>query len=380
MKCLKRAVARTIAVVGCVVLFSQALTAATFLVTAAGDNTGSPVAVALPPGVETTQIAAGPSAAAANTCSPEIAVYTWSGLGTATSTATTPTKVILPPEVWSIMEVAVGNGHFLARTDHGVFAWGLNTYGQLGDGTTTNQPTPVLVQFPPAVVSVSAIAAGYFHSLAITNDGLYAWGHNTQGDLGDGTLINSSLPIKVNLPATVSTINSIAAGDMDSFAVTNDGLYAWGYNFFGQLGDGTTVDRSTPVKVSIQTIPKKLAVVINSVTLGDHYTLANTTDGVYAWGENLRGSLGTKKLASSITPVKIAFPKVVTQVMSLGAGRIHSFAITNDGVYAWGDNSVGQLGLGAFTVDSFVLTPTKVPGEDTALAVAAGEYQSFFLH
>ena len=161
-------------------------------------------------------------------------------MSNSTPIAVTLSDTIYVPNAYGC---AAGDGHFLALANAAdLFAWGSNSSGQLGDGTTTSRATPAKVIFPPSVTSITQIAAGFAHSLAFTNDGLYSWGHNSQGDLGDGTTANRALPVKVQLPASVTWISSLSAGFMDSFAVTNDGLYAWGYNFFGQLGDGTTAD------------------------------------------------------------------------------------------------------------------------------------------
>jgi len=132
------------------------------------------------------------------------------------------------------------------------FAWGDNRYGELGNPSTTNSTTPAPVQLP-ARVSTRFVSAGAVHSLAVGSDGLvYAWGANEYGQLGIGRSGGySTTPEPVQLPAGVSA-RSVSAGYFHSLAVGSDGmLYAWGDNEYGQLGDGTTTDRHTPVAVML---------------------------------------------------------------------------------------------------------------------------------
>jgi hypothetical protein len=141
--------------------------------------------------------------------------------------------------------VAAGEAHSLAvRSDGTLWAWGRNTYGQLGDGTTKWRPTPVPV---PGLTGVVSVAASWYHSMAVKSDGtLRAWGWALYGRLGDGTSDTSirTTPQLVNLPGGVVAMN---AGSDHSMAVKSDGtLWTWGWNVHGQLGDGTMKDRSTP--------------------------------------------------------------------------------------------------------------------------------------
>jgi alpha-tubulin suppressor-like RCC1 family protein len=145
----------------------------------------------------------------------------------------------------TVKAIAAGWNHSLAiRSDDTVLAWGLNDFGQLGDGTTTNRPVPT-----PAIggLAVKAIACGGGHSLAIRKSdstGL-AWGLNDRGQLGDGTTTNRSSPVS---PAALSNLTAIAGGGFHSLALQAGGApLAWGYNPNGQLGDGTTTNRLSPV-------------------------------------------------------------------------------------------------------------------------------------
>jgi alpha-tubulin suppressor-like RCC1 family protein len=346
--------------------------------TAWGDHvTSTPIPVALPAGVSIERVAAGQSNTIA-VATDGVTVYTWSGLGNATSDATTPKPVVLSDAIYiqCVTQVAAGDGHFLALANAAdLFAWGMNSHGQLGDGTTTSRATPARVIFPPAVTSITQIAAGAQHSLAFTNDGVYAWGDNTNGSLGDGTTTDRLNAVRVALPSSVTWVSGLGAGFKDSFAITNDGLYAWGYNFFGELGDGSTVDRPTPVKVPFPVRPA--FTTIYGVAPGRYHTLAVTDGGLFAWGQNINGTLGDGTLTNTSVPIAIKFPKTVSAVNAAAAGTFHSLAVTNDGLYAWGTDVAGQLGT---TVVKKKITPVKVPGEGNAATVGAGEYFSVALH
>jgi alpha-tubulin suppressor-like RCC1 family protein len=348
-------------------------------VTTWGENTATPTAVVFPDGVVPVSISAYEYAGGL-AITRDGTLYEWFGVADVV-----PARVTFPPAATEIRAVSQRFSHALAITNDGLYAWGLNYRGQLGDGTTINRSAPARVVFPPEVTSVSGIAAGYSHSLAITDDGLYAWGDNFNGELGDGTRVNRNLPVKVALPPAVTTVIQVAAGRNDSYAITNDGVYAWGSDFAGQLGNGSfgilpdgssDLGQTRPVKVLFNTRGKTAVTSVTEIAAGEYYALAITNDGLYAWGMNVSGCLGTGTDTTAI-PAKVRFPKQVTSVTAIAATTNHSLAVTNNGLYAWGNNSVGQLGIAN---KSNQLTPARVPGEDNAIDVAAAEYSSLALH
>lgn len=143
--------------------------------------------------------------------------------------------------------VAAGDTHSLAiATDGGVYAWGANGSGQLGDGTTADSAAPVRVA---GLAHASAVAAGARHSLALTEDGsVWAWGENSSGQLGDGTTVNRSTPVRVEF---LGPIVAIAAGKLHSLALAADGtVWSWGDNHRGQLGDGTAASDAAPAALT----------------------------------------------------------------------------------------------------------------------------------
>ncbi|HZD60627.1 MAG TPA: S-layer homology domain-containing protein [Anaerolineae bacterium] len=294
-------------------------------------------------------------------------VWAWGRNGYAVSGDDITPPRLTPVQITGLSDmtaVSAGGSHSLAlKSDGTVWAWGDNRYGQLGDGTTTNRPTPAQV---PGLSGVIAISAGWDYSLALKSDGtVWAWGDNTLGELGNGTRSNG-----ISTPAQVlglSGVTVIAAGPSHSFAIKQDGTaWAWGWNYFGQLGDGTTTDRYTPVQVSNLS-------GVTGVAAGIDYSVALKQDGtVWTWGRNEFGKLGvvTTELYKP-TPTQVTGLSGVTAIT---AGRDHTLALKPDGtVFAWGCNEFGQLGDGT-TTDRH--TPVQVPNISGVVAVSVDRYHS----
>jgi alpha-tubulin suppressor-like RCC1 family protein len=228
-----------------------------------------------------------------------------------------------------ITSVAAGPGHYLAlKSDGTVWAWGLMTYGALGNGQDSGA-TDVPIQVP-ALSHVVAIAAGQQFSVAVTDAGeVYTWGYNGSGQLGIGSReYENATPQRVT---GVSSVTAVAAFASHVVALTRDGAaWAWGYNGFGQLGDGTKVDRSAPVLVP------GLADATN-VAVGQNYSAALKSDGsVWLWGSFLR--------TSSTTPWQVAG---LPPVADLAGGYGHIVTTAQDGtLWGYGTNGTGELGVG----------------------------------
>ncbi len=253
----------------------------------------------------------------------------------------------------------------VARSNAALLAWGQNFSGQLGDGSTTVRSTPVSVL---NLSNVASFSAGRSHSLAALTDGtVWSWGGNLSGQLGDGTTANRNAPGPVT---GLGSPKALSGGEAHSLALRSDGtVAAWGDNSSGQLGDGTLVSKTTPVSVSGLT-------GVRSISAGNWFNLALRTDGtVRAWGYGGDGQLGNGTWSNSSTPVQ---PTGLTQVVAASAGQRHSLALKSDGtVWAWGDNVFGQLGDGG-AIGS-VNTPRQVPGFTGVVAIAAGRLHNLAL-
>ena len=219
----------------------------------------------------------------------------------------------------------------ISPTPGTVWAWGSNTRGFLGDGTTIDRYTPVQVQ---GLDNVIAISVGDAHSLALKSNGtVWAWGANFTGRLGDGTTTDRYAPVQVQ---GLDSVIAISAGN-HSLALKSDGtVWAWGRNFWGQLGDGTTTDRYTPVQV--QGLNEVAAIATDA-----NYSMALKHDGtVWVWGYNFGGGLGGNLQLPQRTPAQVSG---LSNISSIVTGYGSFFAISDGLFWAWGWNDQGALGI-----------------------------------
>ena len=275
----------------------------------------------------------------------------------------TPVQVL---GLTDVIAIAAGENHNLALKSNGtVWSWGYNPFGQLGDGTNYYKNTPVQVI---GLTNVIAISAGKDHSLAVKSDGTaWGWGANWYGQLGADSnyVFDSNTPLQVN---GITGVITVAAGEMYSLALKNDGkVWAWGVNWFGQLGDNSGIDSYMPVQVIGLTN-------VTAISAGQYHGLAIKVDGsVWGWGVNWYGQLGVdgNNLYESYVPIQILG---ITNVISISAGSSHNLAIKSDGTaWGWGSNNCGELGNG--TYDSSY-TPVQVANLMDVIDVAVGDYHS----
>lgn len=263
----------------------------------------------------------------------------------------------------SVREISAGSGHTCALTGRGaVRCWGSNSSGQLGDGTTIPRQIPVTVLGLSS--GVQAISAGGGFTCALTSAGaVKCWGNNGGGRLGDGTTINRATPVDVGLPYGAQAI-SAGANHACALLMPPSQVRCWGGNQGGQLGDGTTVNRLTPVPVS------GLGVTL-AVSAGGFHTCAVTMGGAArCWGENFMGQLGNSTDQPSLTPVTVS--GLSSGVRAISAGAWHACALTATGaVRCWGDNTHRQLGDG--TTAQYRLTPVLASGLSSGVqAISTG--------
>jgi alpha-tubulin suppressor-like RCC1 family protein len=262
-----------------------------------------------------------------------------------------------------VTAIAAGGSHnCVILAGGGVKCWGANYNGQLGDATTTDRWEPADV--PGLSGGVMAIAAGTSHTCAaLAGGGVKCWGYNGYGQLGDGTTEQRTSPVPVS--GLTDTVTAIAAGWGHTCALLSDGgVQCWGYNYSGQLGDGTTEQHSTPAPV-----PGLSGVI--AIAAGDYHTCALGSSGpVKCWGANERGQLGDATWQNKSTPVEpIGMAEGVT---GIAAGGFHTCASASAGTAkCWGYNGSGQLGDGTTVVRS---TPSDVAGlASGGSGIAAGE-------
>jgi alpha-tubulin suppressor-like RCC1 family protein len=280
---------------------------------------------------------------------------------------TSPTQVIgLEANTRS---VATGNGYSCAvTTANTVKCWGWNNFGKLGDGTTTDRTTPVEVI---GLTDVQTISLGYDHTCVVTTSGgIKCWGSNTYGQLGDASTTGRLNPVDV--VGLTSGVQSVTTGAYHTCALTTTGgVKCWGRNNRGQLGDGTTTTRTSPVDV-IGFTSGATSVSVSSSS--EHSCALNTAGGIKCWGRNSYGILGDGTTVDRSSPVDVQ--TLTAGVNLLAAGYLHNCALLTGGqVVCWGYNAFGQLGDSNTYLQS--LTPVSATGVTSGIqSLLAGVYSS----
>jgi alpha-tubulin suppressor-like RCC1 family protein len=259
----------------------------------------------------------------------------------------------------------------VASHDYDAVAWGSNAFGQLGDGTVQQSTVPALVS---DLQFVTSVAGGEHFSMALLSNGsVMAWGANGAGQLGDGGEGGSAVP---ELVEELTGVKAIAAGASHGLALLANGtVKAWGENDSGQLGTGNTKESNVPVAV-------KGLTGVTAIAAGEAHSLALLSNGtVMAWGSDEYGQLGDGKTGQSNTPEAV---KGLTHVTAIAAGGQHSLALLSDGtVMAWGSDEYGQLGnpIAEETESEQDISSVPVPveGLSAVTAIAAGAHHSLAL-
>ena len=289
----------------------------------------------------------------------------WSGSGQLGNGSTM--RRLTPVDVTGLSSgmqaISAGSSHTCAlTTGGGVKCWGRNSSGGLGDGSTSQRLTPVDVMGLSS--GVQAISAGGTHTCALTTGGgVKCWGNNFYGRLGDGSTTDRLTPVDV--VGLGSGVQAISAGSNHTCALTTGGgMKCWGYNYEGQLGDGSTTNRLTPADVT------GLSGGMQAISTGNSHTCALTTGGgVKCWGYNVFGQLGDGSSAvNRLTPVDVM--DLNNGVQAISAGGSHTCALTTGGgVKCWGSHQLGQLGIGGrnYALPGDVMMPV-LPEHDASLS------------
>ncbi|NP_001084549.2 regulator of chromosome condensation (RCC1) and BTB (POZ) domain containing protein 1 S homeolog [Xenopus laevis] len=248
-----------------------------------------------------------------------------------------------------------------------VFVFGMNSSNCLGTGDNQSAIMPRRLDVLCGKKIKDLSYGSGPHILLCNEDGeVYSWGHNGYSQLGNGNTIQGTTPVQVCMELLSKKVIKVACGSHHSMALTSDGeVFSWGYNNSGQVGSGTTANQSVPRKVSSSLQSK----VVVSIAAGQTSSMAITDNGhVYGWGYNGTGQLGLGNTGNQLMPCRLVFAQPVC-IIQVVLGYAHSLALSDQGVlYAWGANSHGQLGIGN---KSNQTVPVKVGTNERMVEVAA---------
>lgn len=265
-----------------------------------------------------------------------------------------------------VTAIATGGVHSLAIQNGALYSWGSNYNGQLGNGTSGFvgvAPMPVIGMSS----GVTGISGGASFSLAIQNGAAYAWGYGGDGELGNGGSGTSSVPVAVT--GMSSGVTAVAGGYYQSLAIKAGAAYGWGGNYYGELGDGTYGNNSlTPAPI------EGLSSGVTAIAAGNQFSLAIQNGAAYAWGNDNVSNVspgGTYTIPGVIDGLS-------SGVTGIAAGQDGGLAIKDGAVYTWGYNNFGQLGDGTTAFGSEE-TPKLVPGLSDIVQVAADDLSDYAL-
>ena len=273
----------------------------------------------------------------------------------------------------SVSSISAGGDHSCALLGNGsVACWGRGAEGQLGDGNTTNQIAPVFVSSFGSGRTAVAISAGLYHTCALLDNGsVSCWGTGWQGALGNGDSGQQNTPILTSSFGAGRTAVALSAGHGYTCAVLDNGSVAcWGDNTYGQLGDGTTQGRFTPVLTGSLGAGRTAI----DVTTKESHTCALLDNGsISCWGRGISGVLGNGSSVNQNTPTLVSSLGVGRTAVAVSAGAMHTCAILDNGeVSCWGYGNGGRLGNGV-RPDKYTPTLTSTLGSGrTAVAISLG--------
>ena len=269
----------------------------------------------------------------------------------------------------TVSSISSGAFHTCATADDEAFCWGDNSSGQLGDGSTTTSDVPVAVDTSGVLTgTVSSISSGAFHTCATADDKAFCWGDNTYGPLGNGSTTSSDVPVAVDTSGVFTgTVAAIDAGFGVTCAVSDGWAYCWGDNRFGQLGDNSTTQSEVPVPVDTN---GALTGPVTSISGGDFHTCAVGGGKASCWGGNGSGQLGNNSTTASLVPVAVDTSGVLSgtvSAISLAGDQSVALSVSPNMSLSPAGLSFSTESVGASSPEQIV-TVTNVGGADLSVS------------
>jgi alpha-tubulin suppressor-like RCC1 family protein len=243
----------------------------------------------------------------------------------------------------NIILLSGGMDFYICVCKNGIFSWGSNDYGQLGIGNFNKQSSPQPISFFKDTEEILSLYCGDSFSICICKNGVFSWGANYAGQLGINRHNNYSSPQLIEFFKNPEDIIALSCGYSFCVCLCKNGLFSWGNNFWGQLGIGNEINQSSPQLILFFKNPEEII----TFSCGRSFCVCLCKNGLFSWGENFweQMKLGGK-IKYQTYPRKIEFFKNPEEILSLSCGSNFCICVCKNGVFGWGDNHHGQLGIG----------------------------------
>jgi len=252
------------------------------------------------------------------------------------------TKGFKKLDISNIIINSCGYMFYVCICKNGVFSLGHNYCGQLGIGNLIGDWDFQQILFFKNPEEIISISCGFEFSVCVCKNGVFSWGDNYFGQLGIGNQINQSSPQQILFFKNTEEIISLSCGGEFSICICKNGVFSWGFNNSGQLGIGNNDHQSSPQQILFFKNPEEII----SLSCGRGFSICICKNGVFSWGDNFGGQLGIGNQINQSSPQQISFFKNIEEIISLSCGNSHSICICKNGVFSWGWNKYGQLGIG----------------------------------
>jgi len=243
-----------------------------------------------------------------------------------------PQQILFFKNPEEIISVSCGNHHCVCVCKNGVFSWGDNYYGQLGIGNKMNQSFPQQILFFKNPEEIISLSCGSYDCVCVCKNGVFSWGENDHGQLGIGNIMNQSFPQQILFFKNPEEIIFLSCGDSFCVCVCKNGVFSWGRNNFGQLGIGNKIDQSSPQQILFFKNPEEII----SVSCGGHFSICICKNGVFSWGYNYHGELGIGNKIDQSSPQQITFFENPEKIISFSCGINSWYCICKNGVFVCG--------------------------------------------